>query len=58
MVLMPDTWKQYLLMVYTGFFPFGIGEICPRLKNEFFFGVGFLLFGGFYSAYIIGEITT
>lgn len=29
-VFKPDTWYQYLLVLYTGFFPFGMGEICPR----------------------------
>ena len=53
----PDTYHQFLIGMYTGYYLATDGEIVARNENEFFWSVGFLLVGQVFYSYIIGEIS-
>lgn len=52
-------WRRYLIMMYTGFYLFGVGEVVPRSSWQEFFGAFMLLaFSQIANAAIIGFILT
>jgi len=55
-VFVPDPVQQYLISLYTGFYLFGVGEVCPRNRKEFIGATTILLIMAIYNAIIIGDI--
>lgn len=53
----PDTFKQFLIGLYTGYYLATDGEIVAREYEEFFWSVCLLLLGQVFYSYIIGEIS-
>jgi hypothetical protein len=52
-------WRRYLIMMYTGFYLFGMGEVVPRSSEAEFLGAFCLLaFSQIANAAIIGFILT
>ena len=52
-------WRKYLVLLYTGFYAFGVGEIVPR-ASEFEFFMGFFLcsLSTILNAVLIGYMTS
>ena len=52
-------WRKYMVLLYTGFYIFGVGEIVPR-SNSFEFFCAFLLCSvcTIFNALIIGYMTS
>ena len=52
-------WRKYLVLLYTGFYIFGVGEVVPRADSmEFFSGFVLCSLCTIFNAVIIGYMTT
>ena len=52
-------WRKYLVLLYTGFYIFGVGEVVPRADSmEFFSGFVLCSLCTIFNAVIIGYMTS
>lgn len=48
--------KKYFTSLYIGFFLFGVGEVCPRTRNELIVAIPILIFSSIFNGLIIGNM--